>query len=505
MKYVLKADEMKACDRYTIEKIGIPSMVLMERAALSVVCALKEEGLTQRGRRRVLIAAGTGNNGGDGLAIGRLLSERGMEVTFYLEGSRDRLSKETKAQLDILENLGFSIRSKWEDAEYDIVIDALFGIGLSREITGNYRKAIDKINDYGKRNAFICSVDIASGVCADTGKIYGSAVRADLTVTFAFAKRGHFLYPGKACTGKLKAADIGIPEKSLAAVDAPGFYYEEKELSGLLPERCPWGNKGTFGKVLLLAGSRNMSGACLLCGRSILRAGAGMLKIMTPECNREIVQQSLPEALLDTWEELPKEQTVAKALAWADVVVAGPGMGVGEDARRMIKQVLAEASHPLVLDADGLNLLSMHGDLWRLAEEYEKSLILTPHPGELARLLHRKMEEYHTDREKLAFTLAEKLGAVVIAKDAATLAVENGRREIYLNTSGNDGMAAAGSGDVLAGIVGGLLAQGMGRFEAACLSTYLHGLAGDFARRQKGAYGMMAGDICEALTQVMKG
>ncbi|MCM1136423.1 MAG: NAD(P)H-hydrate dehydratase [Clostridium sp.] len=519
MKYVLKAGEMKACDGYTIRKIGILSMVLMERAALSVVCALEKKGALKKARR-VLIAAGTGNNGGDGLAIGRLLSQRGIEVTFYLEGNQEKLSQETRAQMEIVKNLGFPIRSKLEDAEYDMVVDALFGIGLSREISGNYREAIEKINDWGKHGAFICSVDIPSGICADTGRVYGCAVRANLTVTFAFAKWGHFLYPGKDYAGEVVVTDIGIPEKALETGGASGFYYRKEMLRELLPARCPWGNKGTFGKVLLLAGSRNMCGACILCGRGVLRAGAGMVKIITPPCNREIVQQSLPEALLGTWDELfsgrkeaalgkTLERDVAKVveqdLAWADVIVAGPGMGTDERAYLLLKQVLERTTCPMVLDADGLNLLAIHKDLWELAENRKGGLALTPHPGELIRLLETDMETYRGEREKLVLTLAEKLNAVVIGKDAATLVAEGGRREIYLNTSGNDGMAAAGSGDVLAGIVGGLLAQGMSYFEGACLGAYLHGLAGDLACRKKGAYGMIAGDICEALAKITRG
>lgn len=503
MKYVLKSDEMKACDNYTISRIGILSMVLMERAALSAVRVLEERNIQFKGKK-VLVVSGVGNNGGDGLAIGRLLSPKGAEVTFYLEGNPDKLSKETKAQAEILKNMGFSIQSKYRDAEYDMVVDALFGIGLSREVTGSFREAIDYINRQKRRGAFVCSVDISSGVCADTGRIFGCAVRADITVSFAFAKRGHLLYPGRACTGELAVRDIGIPKEAFGLAAPSGFYYEKEDLRMLLPARCPWGNKGTFGKVLLIAGSRDMSGACLLCGKAVLRAGAGMLKIISPACNREIIQQSLPEALLYTFEEMPEEEAVEEALSWADVVVAGPGMGCTEAAYRLLSCVLANPSHPLVLDADGLNLISMNGQLRKMAGRREGPLVLTPHPGELMRLLGAGMEEYPAKRETFIRELAKELKAVVVAKDAATMVTEDGREEIYFNTSGNSGMAAAGSGDVLAGIIGGLMAQGMGGFEGACVSVYLHGLAGDEACRQMGPYGMTAGDICESLPSVMK-
>lgn len=487
----------------TMDRIGIPSMVLMERAAMAVVLALESHIGDLSGK--VLIVAGTGNNGGDGLAIGRILAGRGARVSFYIEGNPEKMTAEAKSQLMILQNSGFTIQRNLEDAEYDIVIDALFGVGLSREVTGNYRKTIERIHEWHETGSFVCSVDIPSGICADTGKILGCAVRADLTVTFAFAKRGHLLYPGREYCGELSLQDIGITEQSFSKNPPSAFYYEEKDVQALLPKRVPDGNKGTFGKVLLLAGSHDLCGACLLCGRGILRTGAGMLKIITPSCNRQVLHQALPEAMLYTYEEMPRAEEVRKSLAWADVIVAGPGMGTGENARFLIKRALEEERCPVVLDADGLNLLAADLILRELASHRPKgSLILTPHPGELVRLLQTDMAEYQKDRETLILRLAGELKCIIAAKDAVTFVVENGRKLQYINTSGNDGMACAGSGDVLAGIMGALLAQGMDGFEAACLGVYLHGLAGERASRLKGRYGMLAGDITEAIPAVLK-
>ncbi len=500
MKYVLKADEMKRCDQNTIKGIGIPSMVLMERAALAVC---EEITATRKKINKALIVAGMGNNGGDGLAVGRLLALQGAQVTFYMAGSHEKMSEETKKQALILKNLGISIQSKLEDMEYDMVVDALFGVGLSREIQGDFAEIVLKINRYRQQGAFICSVDIPSGICADTGKILGCGVRADLTVTFGFVKRGHLLYPGKSYAGMLKVKDIGILKESFFGEKPQAFCYEAADIPKLLPVRAEDGNKGTFGKALLIAGSYDMSGACILCAKAVLRAGAGMVKIITPACNRQIIQIALPEAMLYTFGEMPCREKVEEAFDWADVAVAGPGMGTDESARMLMEYVLEQKKIPVVIDADGLNLLAAHKELEILAADGAgEKLILTPHPGELGRLLKTGKEEYLRQREQLVVKLAEKFGCTVAAKDAVTLVVQAGRREIYINTSGNDGMAAAGSGDVLAGIIGGLLAQRMEVFKAVCAGSYLHGVAGDKAAVWMGHYGMTATDIINAFTNI---
>lgn len=501
MKYVLKAGEMKACDKDTINRIGIPSMVLMERAALSVVEELSGRGVLQK---RILVVAGCGNNGGDGLAIGRLLSLKGADVTFFLAGKPEKMTDETRQQWDIIRNLGFEVQSKLENMEYDMVIDALLGIGLSRAVSGDYLAIIQRMNLYRNRGAYVCSIDIPSGICADTGRIMGDAVQADLTVTFGFAKRGHFLYPGKEYTGKLLVRDIGITEKSFKAGKPSAFYYEREEIQGLMPLRRVDGNKGTFGKVLLAAGSRDMGGACVLCGSSILRSGAGMVKVISPACNRQILQQTLPEAMLCTYEEKPDEKKIKEALMWCDVVVAGPGLGTDQNAAALMRILLEDKELPMIIDADGLNLISASEELTKLTSERKKGrTILTPHPGELVRLLHTDMEEYRSDREGLARHLAEKFGCVVAAKDAVTMVLGSEDNRLYLNTTGNDGMATAGSGDVLAGVIGGLTAQGMEPFEAACLGVFLHGIAGENASVRYGRYGVTASDIVKELMTAM--
>lgn len=502
MQYAVTAAEMKLYDAETISKIGVPSLVLMERAALETVRALAEEG---KAGGRVLIVAGTGNNGGDGLAVGRMLALSGADVTFLLAGREERATAETKNQIEILRNLGFSIQSKLEKREYDIVVDALFGIGLARTIEGAYEELVEAVNEMSQRGAFVCSVDIPSGICADTGRIMGCAIKADLTVTYAFAKKGELFYPGREYTGKLAVRDIGIPYMLTKQHKPKAFFYEKEDGALRLPERRPDGNKGTFGKVLLLAGSLDMCGACILCGSSILRTGAGMVKIVAPECNREIIQKTLPEAMLYSYRQFPEEAQLQKAFDWADVIVAGPGLGMSREAYFLVEYCLLSGKVPMVLDADALNLIGKHEELAELLRGQDGNrIVLTPHPGELVRLLGTDMESYQNKRMEMMEEAVKRYGCVLASKDAVTV-VSGEAGGIFINTSGNDGMATAGSGDVLAGIIGGLMAQGVSSFEAACLGVFLHGKAGDDAALQSGKYGMTAMDIVMHLPGVMKG
>lgn len=501
MKYAVTAAEMKLYDQKTISEIGIPSLVLMERAALETVRVLLAE---RKEMKRVLIVAGTGNNGGDGLAVGRMLASLGAKVTFLIAGNWERLSKETALQKDILLNSGFSILRKMENEEYDIVIDALFGIGLSREVEGEYAGWIQTINDMKQRGTYVCSLDIPSGICADTGKVMGCAVRADLTAAFAFAKRGELLYPGREYAGKLVVCDIGIPSVVLENQYPGAAYLEREDAIRKLPERKPDGNKGTFGKVLLIAGRRDMCGACILVGSSAFKAGAGMVKIITPECNREILQSTLPEAMLYSYGDMPETEQLREALEWADVAAVGPGLGMDDAARFMIRYCLENSVIPLVLDADALNLIGLDQELAKLlAHKNGENIVLTPHPGELVRILEIDMEKYQADRMEVIQEALSRYGCILTAKDAVTITAEKNAKELLINTSGNDGMAVAGSGDVLTGIISGLIAQKMSCFEAAGLGVYLHGLAGEEACRSNGRYGMMAMDIVKQLPKVM--
>lgn len=496
MRYLVSASEMKLYDSNTIERIGIPACVLMERAALAVAEAVEEylagqgnKGVVQR--KSVLVMAGMGNNGGDGLAAARLLSQKGCQVEVWCVGSRDRASAQWKQQAQILKHYPVEQVEKPGRCRYDILIDALFGVGLSREISGEYREAVEIFQGM---EGWKLALDLPSGIHSDTGKVLGQAVKADKTVTFGFCKRGLVLYPGCLYAGQVQTADIGISPLSFLGREPEMYAYEGDPVS-LMPRRKPEGNKGTFGKVLLAAGSLNMAGAAVLAARGAYRTGAGMVKVITPGENRVILQCGIPEALLGSGEDL------ADSMDWADVFAAGPGLGQGQQALSWLEQMISEGKKPLVIDADGLNLLASRPRLrgmLALQGKAGRKIILTPHVGELARLTGKTIEEC---RENLFFygrELAKSIQGVVAAKDARSFICAEGHA-VCVNLTGSSGMAVAGSGDVLTGVIAGLLAQGEDAFEAAAKGAYLHGAAGDRVVARKGEYACMAGDIAEEI------
>lgn len=493
MKYLVTADEMKQYDANTIDTIGIPGMVLMERAALGAFSLIEEKfGSGDRSDVHVLIMAGIGNNGGDGLALARLLTEAGFAVTIYYVGNEQRASEQWKLQKKILESFSVGTCDKIEEAEYTVMVDALFGVGLSRDIEGEYAQAVEWFN---QTKAFKLALDVPSGIHSDTGAVLGCAVRADVTLTFGFCKRGHMFSPGNSYAGEVITVPIGITERSFLGRRPEMFFYNET-MEELLPKRNKDGNKGTFGKALLIAGSPKMAGAAVLAAKATYRSGAGMVKVITHAENRLLMQSTVPEALFGTAEDL------AESMNWADVIAIGPGLGQSKEALQLLEQVIKDSRLPLLIDADGLNLLSEHREtlLAELAEQGRggRQIILTPHVGELARLLNKPIAELKKDLSSYGKAFAQELHGIVVAKDARTFTCrENG--PTCVNIHGNSGMATAGSGDVLTGIIAGLLAQGMDSFEAASIGVHLHAMSGDKVAEEIGEHACMAGDIVNQL------
>ncbi len=516
IRYLVSAEEMRKYDNYTIDEIGIPAMVLMERAALAVVSAMKAN-ITDLTEERILVICGGGNNGGDGLAVARLLCDLNCKVDVVFVGCEDKCSKQTIQQLNMLRkyltlypHMNLYINENMlpfsQCREYSVIVDAIFGVGLTREIKGDYSNWIEAVND---SDAYVVAVDVPSGINADDGRCMGIAVKADLTVTFAFEKRGLYLLPGKEYAGKVHCANIGITSKSFNGGVPECFTYSDITL----PVRDAYGNKGTFGKLLVIAGSKDMCGACILCAKAAYRVGAGMVKIVTVEANREIIQSTFPEAMLLTYDDegFPEDELSA-SLNWADGVVIGPGMGVTGISAEILEYVLKHAKDTVILDADALNILSGCKDLQRLVKERKLLLpnsitVITPHQGELSRLTGKSINVLQSEPILNAKETANMFNCMVISKDAVTVVCDT-TDKFYINTSGNCGMATAGSGDVLAGILGGIMVQKQNRCKNALQSVsecvYLHGYAGDMASKRVGEHAMLAGDIIESLKEISK-
>ena len=518
MRYAVTSSEMKQYDRNTSQIFGVQTEILMERASLSVCDEVDryadERKITRK--RRALVFAGIGNNGGDGACIARLLKQRGYLVNLCVIGDPTKCSDLLLMQLKICGSYGITtdtfsnIRDNKSVAEWDIIVDALFGIGLSRNVTGTFEEAINYINDCKKErldDMFVVSVDIPSGINADNGKVMGCAVMADSTVTFNQVKIGHLLYPGCEYTGKLIVKDAGITDESFLTKEPTCFWYDD-EVKDLLPERKKDSNKGTNGKVLVIAGSKTISGACILSASACLKSGAGMVMVFTAAENADAVKTLLPEALLCTYEDfepiLPK---LSEAMKWSSCAVIGPGIGVDGKGIELVRTLFDNYDKDIIADADALNIISDDKSLRSIVSNYAtggKKLIITPHLGEFARLFNTSVADCKEHLLEYPKELANELHCTVICKDARSIVSDSNEKKIYINMSGNDGMATAGSGDVLTGILGALLSYDLTGFEAACLGAYIHGAAGNIAARGHGKLSMTATDIVDELEDILK-
>lgn len=484
MKYIYTNQEAKAIDRHAIETVGMSGLVLMEKAAMSVAAIFSAR---EKKEARVLAVCGIGNNGGDAIAVARILHEMGYQSAITVIGETERMTKETAKQLEIAVGCQVPVLSLSSicEEDFDVMIDGIFGIGLARNLEGIYEKVIEDMNASG---ASIYALDIPSGIHGTTGAVMNKAVRADLTVTFGVNKLGLVLYPGCDYAGEVFVTDIGFPKSSVQSVKSSVYHYEQADLQRFLPCRPARSHKGSFGKVLVVAGSEKMSGACYLAAKAAYRVGAGLVRVVSSADNREILLSSLPEMLFSTRDEL------AEGVDWADVVIIGPGIGLTEEAEEMVRYVVENAPVPTVIDGDGIRLLNT------CTESLTDNFVLTPHVKEMSYLTGMSITELQQDIVGTTVDSARQWGCIMVQKDARTV-VSDGL-ESYINVCGNSGMATGGSGDVLAGVIGGLLAQGMEPFAAAKLGVYLHGLAGDEMLSVTGTYGMMASDLIMGLQNV---
>ncbi len=491
MRYLLTGEQMQQADRYTIDTIGIPSMVLMERAALASVQIMEEE---QLDFAKVLVVCGMGNNGGDGYAIARLLHLKGISVELFFAGKEEKRSLDNRKQQEICQYYNIPTVQAIRRQGYSLVIDCIFGANQKREVTGTYYDLIHMLNHMEAQRV---SIDVPSGIADDNGKALGIAFCADLTIAIAYGKRGLYFGDGALHAGKIKVAEIGITDEALPDGKL-SYTYDRQDLLGRYPKRKSWSHKGTYGKVLVIAGSKGMCGAAYLCAKAAYASGAGLVQIYTASENRIPLQELLPEAIVTTYEEY-EQDTLLRLLGWADVVAMGPGLATDHIAQELVYHTLRYGEVPCVLDADGLNIVAMHKE-WLL--EAKMPLVLTPHMKEMTRLLGCTMEELTKNRFEKLQSFVDAYALVCVLKDARTLVAKR-EEKFYINTTGCHAMAKGGSGDVLTGIIAGVLGQKKEAYEAAVLGTCLHGLAGESASRKKGAYSVLARDIIDEIGEII--
>lgn len=497
MEFCVTGRGSKLTDKWCIEEMGIPSVVLMERAALALSDEILKD-LNSNGEQKVIIVCGCGNNGADGLAAGRILVNKGIDTDIYIVGNTDKASEEFNIQYKILEKMDANINITDENSikdipfnSCDIIVDAIFGIGLSRAVEGKYKKIIDMINESGKK---VISADVPSGLCADRGIVMGCCVNAYKTVTFGKLKSGLVLCDGKNYSGEIIVKDVGFLNEAYNNADIKNEIYDfyVREDLKLIPERLKNSNKGSYGTVTVIAGSENMSGAAVMCAGAVYRCGAGIVKVVTHRESMDIVRNNIYEAIVEDYE---KDVQISDK----DIVVIGPGLSVCEKSRELVTKVL-DSGCRTVIDADGLNVISNNRELLTKLHE---NVIVTPHIKEMSRLLGSEVSYIRENIVKVSREFSEKYKCITVIKDATTV-ISDSNGKITVNMSGNSGMSTGGSGDVLAGIIGGMLSQKLSVYQSACLGVYLHGMAGDVARDDLTEYSMMASDIINAIPNVFK-
>jgi ADP-dependent NAD(P)H-hydrate dehydratase / NAD(P)H-hydrate epimerase len=540
MQKIISAAEMRIIDSRTTELLKLPSLLLMESAAAGALRLLTLH-LSNLSKRRILIICGRGNNGGDGAALARLLWIAGAFVELLLIGKVDESKGDAQTNFEIVKKLAttsdqskilykeFSTESEWEEISkhltgYDAIVDAIFGTGLSRPVEGVHRRVIEYILDCrNKREAnskhpLILSLDLPSGLDADKGEPIGPAIHADFTVTFTAPKPANVLPPASHLGGKLTVIDIGSPKELIDASSSELFLVERKDVQSWLRRTryIPGSYKNSHGHAMIIAGSRNLSGAALLCGRAAMRSGAGLVTIATPHSaiqsiTTRALQEIMTASLEETEEGAVSEEAfdqVSRLAERATVFAIGPGLtSQHESTRRLVRKVVENRSVPVVIDADGLNALAP----WPsdLCGSKESPIILTPHQGEMLRLLGTKDKELLADRVKSVQEFAQRYHVILVLKGTCTLiAAPDGK--VFINPTGNPGLGTAGTGDTLTGIITGFIAQAFALLKdkadallATIAAVYVGGLAGDIAASRRGMRSMIASDISEHLADAL--
>ena len=509
---VVTAQEMRQIDQQTIEQIGIPGAVLMEHAGDAVVQAIRQHFSECQ---HVGIFVGKGNNGGDGLVIARQLAHAGQPIQIFLVSPPESFAGDALTNLQIVQNLDLPItlifsendlkQFKNQIASSDLIVDSIFGTGLRGGVHGFIGAVINYINELGRP---VVAIDLPSGLSADTGLAEGACIQATYTVTMGLPKRGNLIHPGATLTGKLEVADIGFPSSVIDAQNIQLNWTQPSDATQMMPSRPRHSHKGTYGRVFVVAASTGMTGAAALTSAGALRVGAGLVTLGTPKSLNPILEVKLTEVMT-----LPLPETAEGSLALEakshiieavertkSVLAIGPGLSQHPETVALVHNLICETDTPTVIDADGINALSKSKEI---LSSLSPQTVLTPHPGEMARLIGGTVEALEQDRIGIAQRFAETHNVTLVLKGAPTV-VAHGNGEVWINSTGNAGMATGGMGDVLTGLIAGLVAQKVSPFDAAVLGVYLHGLAGDIVAESVGMHGLMAGDVLNNVPKAIK-
>lgn len=514
---IVSSEQIRDIDRHAIHDCGISGDVLMERAGCAVadnVCGLSR--LAGFARPSILGIAGKGNNAGDVFAAARILAASGVDLEVWLAGDAGKIGGDARTHMERMLAAGVTMRQMPEEQDWlnsdvfarhwDIVIDGLLGTGLHGTVKDVMAGAIALVNRLSRRS-LIVAVDVPSGLDADTGVPRNEAVLADMTVTMAFPKQGLITSTGIEYTGSLVVADIGLPAHSADHIDSSLELIEDGEIRSLFKRRPRHAHKGVFGHVLVIGGSEGFGGAVAMAARAALRAGAGLVSVFTPRSVAGVVAASVQEAMVHGTKETSAGTLSSyfwplegRDLSMFDAVLVGPGMGTNGECRKVVIEILRSCTVPLVLDADALNVQK---EADKLIPSAACAVTITPHPGELARFMAEPADAIQANRVKAALDAAAATNATVVLKGAGTIVAERAKTP-FVNMNGNPGMATGGSGDVLAGVIAGLLGQGFSPFDASRAAVYIHGRAGDRAAWRLSQTGIVAGDLIQEIPFVMK-
>jgi hydroxyethylthiazole kinase-like uncharacterized protein yjeF len=515
MMKVANAEEMQELDRKAIETYRIPGMILMENAGRGAAEVISHT-FPDIHKKKIAIISGKGNNGGDGFVIARYLLNQGVSVRVYLLADPKGLRGDAETNFNIFQRMKGEVisvpsskdyvRVKKDLEKFDILVDGIFGTGLDAEVRGYYREVIDHLNTLQRP---IVAIDIPSGLDADTGKPLGTAIRAFLTITFGLPKVGHLLPPGIDYVGEVRVIDIGLPKRLVEDEKIPTHLLEEKEIKRWLSiPRNPDTHKGDYGHLLVIAGSVGKTGAAAMACQAALRMGAGLVTLAIPKSLNGIMEMKLTEVMTEPLPETPKQTLSLRAFSAIvrlcenkKAVIIGPGLGTFKETQSLVLKLIKALDVPIILDADGLTALATQPKTLPIAN---RSLILTPHPGEMARLMRSQVKEVLEDRIGRSRNFSQSHHVHLVLKGHPTL-ISTPKGEVFINPTGNPGMASGGTGDVLTGMIGGLVCQGFDILPSLQIAVYLHGLAGDEGAQEKGEKSLIATDIIEKIPVLLKG